>query len=189
MSGKTAAWILLGTFGAALLGNAARIRQLASKLGDDWNMLHPEFQARALAVLDAANTAFAKDGLRVGIYDGYRDVSDQLREIQEGDSFLSHPLNGYHPWGLAADFVFIDRAGRWTWLPDPADPSNTGYIDPRWYELGAIIEAAGLEWGGRWDQFDGPHAQLDIARPSELRREWDDNPLAFIQAQPQGVFA
>lgn len=189
MNGRTAIFITLGALSATLLGNAARIRELTSKLGDDWSKLHPEMKTRALEVIDLANAAFRDDGLRVGVHDGYRDVSQQLQEIQEGDSFLSHPLNGYHPWGLAADFVFIDRTGRWTWLPDPNDPANTAYWDPRWDRLGGIIEAVGLEWGGRWERRDGPHGQLPLLRTAELRQAYGDDPARFIAANTGGLLA
>lgn len=174
---KPLLFVILAGLAAAALTQLQTIRQLTAQLGDDWKKLHPDVKRRALHVLAEANEHFAPKGLQVGIYDGWRDVKEQLQQIAEGDSKLKNPLNGYHPWGLAVDFVFIDRAGNWTWLP-----TDDNKPDPRWHELGAIIKRNGFEWGGEAfgaGFFDGPHAQLPILSTTALRTRYRD-PQAFI---------
>ena len=166
--------------GAAVLVMRADLRRLLSTIGPKWANLHPDVQTRALEVLAIANDHFRDQGLRVGIFDGWRPESDQTKHIESGVSFVSSARRSYHVWGLAVDFVFIDAAGNWTWLPNPNNPADRGYRDSRWFELGAIIEGAGFEWGGRWSQFDGPHAQLPVRRTATLIAE---HPGGFEQWQ------
>ncbi len=153
-----------------------RLKALSSMLGPKWNNLHPDVQQRAVTVLDAANDEFSPDGLAVGIFDGWRSTAAQQKEIDEGDSFVSSAMRSFHPWGMAVDFVFITPSGQWTWLPDPADADNSGYWDPRWNRLGRLIESAGFSWGGRWNQRDGPHAELPVIRPSALMANFNSFP-------------
>lgn len=154
------AWVWVAVAIAASVYKAGDIRRALSTTGESWARLHPDVQARALRVLRDAQA----EGLSVGIYEGWRDTATQARYIEQGVSKTS--VDGsYHVWGLAVDFVFLDGLGRWTWLPT-AD--NT--IDARWYQLGAIIERAGFEWGGRFKTFfDGPHAQLPLLTVNVLR--------------------
>lgn len=165
---------------AAALYKAQDIRAALATVGPEFSNLHPQVQARAMQVLDAANAEFEADGYKVGIYEGWRDPATQARRIADGASGVTTPLASYHTWGLAVDFVFIDRFGRWTWLPDQKNPGNTAYRDPKWARLGAMIEAAGFEWGGRWRNFDGPHAQLPIVRTDQLRAAYA-TPADYIQ--------
>lgn len=127
------------------------IRATLSMSGEGWNKLHPDVKTRAEAVLIAAdkNPLFKEAGLKVGIYEGYREIERQREVMGSGNSDVSSPLRSYHPWGLAVDFVFLDRWG-WTWGPARV----------YWDELGKLIKAQGFEWGGDWKNFDGPHAQL-----------------------------
>lgn len=58
---------------------------------------------------------------------------------------------GYHNYGLAFDFVAMDKAGQPLWDLTP------------WEMLGYEGEKLGLEWGGRWKKPDRPHLQLSLA--------------------------
>ena len=96
----------------------------------------------------------ARVDLRVDVHSGIRDFTKQDdlyalgRTVKNRDGATeAKPLGNivtnarggesWHNWGLAADVVFRDRAGKWTWSGE-------------WAALGKIGEAAGLEWGGRW---------------------------------------
>lgn len=164
---------------AASLYKAQDIRAAVAKAGPGWNNLHPEVKRRALQVIADAAQEFASDGLKVGVYEGWRTPGEQGARMAAGASWVNSPLDSYHPWGLAVDFVFIDKLGRWTWLPDPKNPSNRGYVDPKWKRLGAIIERAGFQWGGRFRNYDGPHAQLVVRRTAELKTAFAQ-PLDYI---------
>lgn len=168
---------------AATLYRAPNIRAALAQVGPGWQNLHPYVQSRAVSVIEESARVFAPKGLRVGMYEGWRDINTQKKRMQGGVSWVGDALNSYHPWGLAVDFVFIDRLGRWTWLPDPQNPQNTRYVDPRWYTLGEIIERDGFEWGGRWQNFDGPHAQLPVKKIAALKSTYG-TPDKFI-----GTFA
>lgn len=178
---KTAIYITLAGLALAAASQAQKIKGLTAKLGESWSNMHPEMQRRALQVIERATREFAPAGLTVGVYQGWRDVAEQLKQIEEGDSWVKDPLNSYHPWGLAADFVFIDSGGRWTWLPDESHPDNTSYWSPQWDRLGVIIERAGLEWGGRWRHRDGPHGQLPVSLAGVRARY--SGPADFIAAR------
>ena len=167
---------------AGYIWKGREIRAQLSMTGQGWSNLHPEMQRRAQAVIHDANEHFKPLGLSVGAYEGWRTSQRQLETINQGTSFLDSNdwLRSYHPWGLAVDFVFINRLGMWTWEPGATtnDQDQAWYDvvlqwvgvsdDPNkqlWHELGEIIERHGLEWGGRWGEwgsrkFDGPHGQL-----------------------------
>lgn len=152
------------------------IRAQIAMTGDGWDKLHPEVKARALRVIEKANREFEKDGLRVGLFEGWRDVSEQLKKMQSGNSGVKNPLHSYHPWGLAVDLVFLKGPGAWTWEPT-GDPIRDRIL---WERLGAIIKAEGFEWGGDWSSmFDGPHAQLPIERSPQLVAKYGE-PGGFI---------
>jgi len=156
------------------------IRAALTLTGEGWDKLHPEVKQRAERVLRIANAEFAKDGLIVGIHEGWRDVSRQAEVMQGGYSAVTHPLKSYHPWGLAVDFVFLTGPGLWTWDPDNLGKGADQRLSPSWQKLGAIIKAEGFEWGGDWVTiFDGPHAQLPIMRTAELNNTYH-TPEAFI---------
>jgi hypothetical protein len=166
--------------GAAIVGIAAAlykaqdIRAALSTVGPQWRNVHPSVRVAGLAVLDEANAAFEADGLKVGVFSAFRTLEEQARYMKRGTSYVNAPAASYHVWGLALDFVFIDRLGRWTWLED-----QPGKGMDKWRRLGAIIERHGFEWGGRWEKFDGPHGQMPLVRVASLRAAYS-NPLDYI---------
>lgn len=167
---------------AALWRNAPAISAALEQIGPKWRNLHPAVKARAQRVLDAAQAEFAADGLRVAIFDGWRDPAEQAKHMKEGASWVNAALDSFHVWGLAVDFVFLDSLGRWTWLE--GTPGN-GW--DKWHRLGALIEREGFEWGGRWQRRDGPHAQAsDIDSPARLRLAYGD-PWDYINRVVHGV--
>ena len=177
---KPAAIIGAGLVGA-YLWKGRDIRAAISMSGPGWDNLHPDMQRAALRVIEKANKVFKPQGLSVGAFEGWRSIARQREVMGKGASFVSDPLSSYHVWGLAVDFVFVDRLGRWTWAP-------FGQVECAWYEvfcddpnraawqrLGEIIEGEGLEWGGRWRSFDGPHGQLTTAgKVAQLRAKYGE---------------
>lgn len=149
---------------AVTMWKGRSLRAALSISGDAWDKTHPEVKARGLRVLEKANKHFAKYGLQVGIFEAWRDVSRQLEVMNSGNSEVKTPLNSYHPWGLALDFVFLKGPGLWTWEPTGDKDKDRAL----WMELGEIIEGEGFEWGGRWRSFDGPHAQYPLMRSGAL---------------------
>lgn len=144
----------------AAIYNGRAIRAKLALMGEGWDKLHPEVQRRALRVLEQAQAS----GLSVGVFEGYRDADRQRQLMNKGRSWVGNVNNSYHRWGLAVDFVFLDKLGRWTWEP------AGGRAD--WDKLGRIIEANGFEWGGRFRTFDGPHAQLPLFTIAELKQRY-----------------
>jgi hypothetical protein len=179
MRGALILLIVAAAVASIVAGGAQSVAQAVSVLGPEFANLRADVREAARAVLDAANAEFASDGLRVGLYEGWRPIGVQESRIAAGASLVADPTDSLHVWGLAVDFVFLDQLGRWTWLPDPADPANTAYRDPRWYRLGQLIERAGLVWGGRWAWFDGPHAQAPGVSVASLRSVYG-SPDAYL---------
>ena len=124
--------------------------------GEGWQKTHPEVRRRALAVLQDAEKA----GLKVGIFEAWRPQSRQEQYIKNRTTWVEDWRESYHVWGLEVDFVFRDAFGRWTWEPAGGRA--------QWEKLGAIIERHGFTWGGRWRNFDGAHAQLEIEPVGDL---------------------
>ena len=120
------------------------------KVGKRWNYLWPQTRAKVneLEALAKAN------GLDVMFFDGWRDPAETLKNIQKGTSKVKDAYSSKHTWGAAFDMVFVNAVGMPSW------PDKT---DPRWHQLGALGESIGLQWGGRWKFFDGPHFQLPFS--------------------------
>ena len=59
--------------------------------------------------------------------------------------------------GLAFDVALLDSGGRPAWPTDDAGLA-------RWERVGALGEALGLVWGGRWRSPDWPHFQAADAQ-------------------------
>lgn len=58
----------------------------------------------------------------------------------------------WHNYGMAADLVFRNAKGVWTW--DASLP---------WLMMGTAAEQVGLRWGGRWKTPDLPHVEWKSA--------------------------
>jgi hypothetical protein len=113
----------------------------------DFTRLHPELSHRIKSLLHDAR----KQSLSVALFEGWRSVPRQNYLYEKGKSTLQGK-RGLHTHGMAADIVFTDKKGHWTWKAPAAS----------WKKLGSIGEKYGLEWGGRWKKFvDKPHFQLN----------------------------
>lgn len=108
--------------------------------------LHPAAKKRAVAFIEAARRA----GIDLIVTSTYRD-----HEAQDA-LFAQRPRvtkakggQSWHNWRCALDVVPV-VGGKAVW--------NNSAL---WQQIGALGEAAGLEWGGRWTKFvDKPHFQF-----------------------------
>lgn len=118
--------------------------------------LAPKMRDAVEAVLRACEIA----GLDAVVYETSRTQELQALYFLRGATHASNVLSSWHGYGLAADIVSRSK----------------GWDVPRtwWDRLGAIAEAHGLDWGGRWPTLrDYPHVQWGHCRvsPSDRARE------------------
>jgi peptidoglycan L-alanyl-D-glutamate endopeptidase CwlK len=147
----------------------ARIRQMTAQLGSHWSNLRPEMQQSALAVI----ADLQEQGITVGVPStgGWRSVEDQ-QAIDPANTNVVNPLDSYHVWGLAVDFVPIDAAGLFNW-PDASDPV--------WQSIGRAIQKRGLSWGGNFSTIkDMPHGELHLQSLGALQVAYAD-PMDYVQ--------
>jgi peptidoglycan LD-endopeptidase CwlK len=114
--------------------------------------LHPKV---ADAIAGTLTEAKAR-GLHVGMHMGLRTAEEQDALYAKGRTapgLIVTKARGWESWhcfGLAADIVFKDAKGNWSW----AEAND-------WEGLGVIGKMFGLEWGGDWTAFpDLPHFQM-----------------------------
>lgn len=115
--------------------------------------LHPDVQAKAHALLDAATAA----GISLCVTQGYRSSKDQAALYAHGRNGDKRPVvtnapPGYswHEFKRAFD-VAVLHEGKATWPNDVA----------LWNHIGSLGKAIGLEWGGDFASIvDRPHFQL-----------------------------
>lgn len=106
-------------------------------MDDIFSHLCPAFATRIQRFLGLC----AADNLNVAVFQGYRSFAMENRifhyhpEVTRATGGLS-----WHNYGLAADIVFKDAKGNWSW--------DTHKFD--YYHLGAMGKLAGLQWGGDW---------------------------------------
>jgi hypothetical protein len=112
----------------------------------DISLLHPRMQAKVLEVLKISK----EKGLNLGVYETVRSLKRQKLLVKR---HYSETIYSYHVLGLATDFVFKDKDGRWTWKVPKS----------KWEELAKILESVGLVAGWHWESLeDGPHGELKL---------------------------
>lgn len=111
--------------------------------------LHAEFRVRLEEVLER----LYKEKIPLQVYETLRTPHRQALLYARGRSGLgnvvtkSRAWRSFHQYGLAADMVFLDGNGRWSWAePGPG----------MWDRYHAIAKDAGLEVLS----FERPHVQL-----------------------------
>jgi len=122
--------------------------------------VHPELKARIFRVYQDVSTIL---GLEMRPTRGLASMEDQLKIWMIGrdaDGNMVDPSavvtqappgSSWHNYGLAVDSCFRGE--------DPyleRDPDRL----VKWQKFGTIAEGHGLEWGGRFKNFDGPHTQM-----------------------------
>lgn len=128
----------------------------------DLRDLAPDVERMARAMLEEC----AASGVDLLIYCTYRSASEQaalyasgrtvpgpvLTQARPGESMHNAMIDG-RPAARAFDAVPL-VAGRPSWGTD-------GQAGRLWERVGAIGEACGLEWAGRWPKFrEFPHFQF-----------------------------
>lgn len=124
----------------------------------DWRL------APAIAkLLQEANSL----GMRVAIFEGRRTAERAQWLHQHKEMLNVDPPMGKsrHENGEAADIVFQDQNGSWSW-------SSTN----DWATLGRIGEALGLIWGGRDNPYNPSHFELAICDPPRFQIEELEHP-------------
>lgn len=122
--------------------------------------LHPAVAARARAHVAACRA----EGIDLLVTCTWRDPAEQARLYAQGRTAPgrivtnARPGQSLHEYRVAYDVVPL-RAGKPVW--------GTSGEDARlWARVGALGEAQGLEWAGRWRRFrEYPHFQFTGGRP------------------------
>lgn len=110
-------------------------------MGNKLDELASYFRPRAEALIAEANAA----GIDVVIIDTGRTPKEQTEKIRTGVSWTS--FSKHEPQHPELKSEAIDLCPR-SYLPMKLwNPTG-----PLWQQLGAIGEALGLKWGGRWEQ-------------------------------------
>lgn len=118
-------------------------------------------------------------GIPCDIVGGTRSFEAQQKVYDQGRTepgrVVTNALPGdsFHQYGLAVDVVPRVYKSLPDWNPE----------GPLWARIGAIGEAAGLQWGGRWGKPDKPHFQFAAAPISELKAYWEK----FKQIMPVSI--
>jgi hypothetical protein len=119
--------------------------------------LDPTFRPLAMELIARITEA----GIAVLIVDTLRTEGEQADNLARG---VSATLNSFHlarmsPSGRGA--MAIDLAPFETWNLHGPDKLQWDPADPVWAKMGAIGEALGLTWGGRWRKpVDPGHFEL-----------------------------
>ncbi|MBZ8143981.1 hypothetical protein CLD22_29840 [Rubrivivax gelatinosus] len=118
-----------------------RERPFTADANRDWDLLHPLFRQRLLAVFA---TARERHGYELVLLEGYRSAQRQAQLAALGPATTRAAADqSRHQAGLAADVAFR-RDGRL--LVSERDPwTRQAYL-----HYGQIAKSFGLEWGGDW---------------------------------------
>lgn len=119
--------------------------------------LDPRFKPLAMQLL--ARCVEAR--IPVLIVNTLRTAKEQATAVATGVSWVAHSL---HQDGLAIDLVPYE-----TYELNGPDKLQWSAKDPAWQKLGALGEALGLRWGGRWTHKDMGHFEY-VAPKSITRR-------------------
>lgn len=118
--------------------------------------LSPRFRPLAMELLARC----VEQGIAVMVVDTLRTKEEQAANIAKGVSWTS---NSKHLTGDAIDVCPYE-----TWEAHGPDKLNWNGSDPVWARIGAIGEALGLRWGGRWVVKDMGHfeftASTDVSK-------------------------
>ena len=107
--------------------------------------LSPRFRPLAMELLARC----VEQGLAVAIVDTLRTPEEHQANLAKGVSWTTHSKH--------LDGDAIDICPYSVWDAHGPDKLNWDVADPVWQKLGAIGEALGLRWGGRWRVKDMGH--------------------------------
>lgn len=137
-------------------------------MADKLDGIHPELAAKVRKILQAMNAL----GFPMKVVQGVRTDQEQAALYAQGrtapgkivtncDGYVKRSnhqpkSDGHGPsYGYAVDCAFVD---------DPATPKDETWDEHMpWQAYGAMAEALGLTWGGRWQSVvDKPHIELPV---------------------------
>ncbi len=121
------------------------------------NDLAPAFRPLAFELL----ARFTEAGIPVMIVDTLRTSAEHAANVAAGVSWTT---KSKHLDGLAIDVCPYEAFN----LYGP-DKLRWNSDDPAWQQMGAIGEALGLRWGGRWKQKDMGHFEY-VAPDATVRQ-------------------
>jgi len=119
-------------------------------------MLHPFVQQPAYDFINAAETDL---GLTLRVTQGRRSIAEQEELYAKGRTapgkIVTHAKGGesYHNYGQAIDIVEITPEKQANWRSGDEE---------FWQQIGALGEAHGFAWGGRWKWPDRPHFEMSF---------------------------
>lgn len=119
--------------------------------------LSPRFRPLAMALLARC----VEQGIAVMIVDTLRTPAEHQANLARGVSWTTRSKH--------LDGDAIDICPYATWDAHGPDKLNWDGADPVWAKLGAIGEALGLRWGGRWKVKDWGHFEYVAPPPSDRR--------------------
>ena len=112
------------------------------------NDLNPLFRPFALELL----ARLIEAGIHVAIVDTLRTPEEHAANLAKDVSWTQHSK---HLDGSAIDVCPFE-----TWNLHGPNKLQWDATDPVWGRIGAIGEACGLKWGGRWTQRDMGHFEI-----------------------------
>ena len=118
--------------------------------------LSQEFKPAAFELLARCVEA----GIMVMVVDTLRTPAEHAANLANGVSWIKHSK---HLDGMAIDVCPYN-----VWLLDGEDKLQWDPGHPAWKKIGAIGEALGLVWGGRWRKKDLGH--FEYAKKSRRQR-------------------
>lgn len=116
------------------------------------NTLHPKFRPAAIQAWASAQAAMPSN-VQIVVVQGLRAFAESNAIYAQGRTapgpIVTKAAAGqsYHNYGLAFDFAMI------------TDGKDDEAVGPNWMKVVAIMEAAGMTWGGNFPEgfHDNPH--------------------------------
>lgn len=115
-------------------------------------VLHPHFKSRLEGLMGRLSSDFVRGiiSTRFEVFETYRNPVRQQELFDLGHT-KARPWQSGHQFGLAADIVPLDAAGKWTW--EPADRLA-------WTQLRERALSVGLDAPLSWDRAHVQHSSL-----------------------------
>ena len=143
----------------AALASKGSAAATAPSVQRDLRALAPKFAA---ALADGLNECWRR-GLDAVVHEAVRADDLQRHYYAQGRTrpgavvtYAASALYSWHGYGLAVDIISASKA----W----------GFSSQWINAVAAIMEARGLDWGGRWKRQDLPHFQFGTLKPSPSDR-------------------
>jgi peptidoglycan L-alanyl-D-glutamate endopeptidase CwlK len=141
-------------------------------MGRSLDELHPDLRDRVVLLLEQAKA----HGILLVVVQGFRSMEEQALIYAKGRTRPGEPCRHLmpprvrdvgkcreHPFGATVTNAppghSWHEAGRAVDLAFRTGSKGVSWTGP-WESVGAMAEAVGLQWGGRWKSPDRPHVEL-----------------------------